>query len=108
MPDAVHELVHKERVNVLIQNCERRVFPADEFVKVRGTRLAEPVATLAHPVGFLYRLALKFATASRLRTSFLVSRRYHCRNSWILLFHYWTREAPRAMFNVPISHTTKG
>ncbi|KAH7905556.1 Saccharopine dehydrogenase-domain-containing protein [Hygrophoropsis aurantiaca] len=32
-PDAVHELVHKDNVNVLIQDCDRRVFPVDQFVK---------------------------------------------------------------------------
>src|ERR1700722_6956476 len=33
-PDAVHDLVHNENVNVIVQNCERRVFPNNEFVKV--------------------------------------------------------------------------
>lgn len=33
-PDAVHELV-REGVQVLIQPCERRVWPNEEFVKVR-------------------------------------------------------------------------
>lgn len=34
-PDAVHELVHKDGVDVLIQPCERRVFTANDFIKVR-------------------------------------------------------------------------
>jgi alpha-aminoadipic semialdehyde synthase len=37
-PDAVHELVKKENIQVLIQDCDRRVFPMAEFVKVRGGR----------------------------------------------------------------------
>ncbi|KAI0791367.1 Saccharopine dehydrogenase-domain-containing protein [Abortiporus biennis] len=32
-PDAVHDLVHKQNVDVLIQNCERRVWPVEEFIK---------------------------------------------------------------------------
>jgi hypothetical protein len=80
-PDAVHELVHKEKVNVLIQNCERRVFPADEFVKVGRARLVELFATRAHPIAFSDRPGPKFAITLRLRISFLVSRRYRCQNS---------------------------
>ena len=34
-PDAVHELVHKEGVDVLVQPCERRVWRGEEFVEVR-------------------------------------------------------------------------
>ena len=34
-PDAVHELVHKEGVDVLVQPCERRVWRREEFVEVR-------------------------------------------------------------------------
>ena len=33
-PDAVHELVHKDGVEVLVQPCERRVFTANDFLKV--------------------------------------------------------------------------
>lgn len=33
-PDAVHDLVHKDGVEVLVQDCERRVWSTDEFVKV--------------------------------------------------------------------------
>ncbi|KAH7919203.1 hypothetical protein BV22DRAFT_1023405 [Leucogyrophana mollusca] len=32
-PDAVHDLIHKDNVNVLIQDCDRRVFPVDQFIK---------------------------------------------------------------------------
>ena len=34
-PDAVHELVHKDGVEVLVQPCERRVFTANDFIRVR-------------------------------------------------------------------------
>jgi alpha-aminoadipic semialdehyde synthase len=37
-PDAVHDLVHNENTAVLVQNCERRVFPINEFVKVCSLR----------------------------------------------------------------------
>lgn len=35
-PDAVAELVSHEKVRVLIQECERRVFPVDEYIRVRN------------------------------------------------------------------------
>ena len=34
-PDAVAELVNRDNVRVLIQECERRVFPLEEYVHVR-------------------------------------------------------------------------
>jgi hypothetical protein len=34
-PDAVAELVGHDKVRVLIQECERRVFPVDEYIRVR-------------------------------------------------------------------------
>ena len=34
-PDAIHELVRKEGVNVLVQPCERRVFTMRELKEVR-------------------------------------------------------------------------
>ena len=34
-PDAVESLVHEENVDVLIQDCDRRVFPVQHYVKVR-------------------------------------------------------------------------
>jgi len=34
-PDAVAELVTRDNVRVLIQECERRVFPLEEYVRVR-------------------------------------------------------------------------
>lgn len=34
-PDAVHELVQKDGVEVLVQPCERRVFTANDFLQVR-------------------------------------------------------------------------
>ena len=39
-PDAVHELVHKEGVDVLVQPCERRVWRVEEFVEVRPPPLS--------------------------------------------------------------------
>ncbi len=33
-PDAVHELIREEGVDVLIEPCERRVFPTSEYEKV--------------------------------------------------------------------------
>lgn len=36
-PDAVESLVHEDDVDVLIQDCDRRVFPVDQFVKVSET-----------------------------------------------------------------------
>jgi len=35
-PDAVAELVCHDKVRVLIQECERRVFPVDEYIRVRA------------------------------------------------------------------------
>ncbi|KAF8556698.1 hypothetical protein OG21DRAFT_1482902 [Imleria badia] len=37
-PDAVQSLVHEENVDVLVQDCDRRVFPARQFVKA-GARI---------------------------------------------------------------------
>lgn len=34
-PEAVEHLVQKEDVKVLIQDCDRRVFPITDYVKVR-------------------------------------------------------------------------
>ena len=34
-PDAVHELVRKDGVEVLVQPCERRVFTSNDFLRVR-------------------------------------------------------------------------
>ena len=34
-PDAVAELVNRDNVRVLIQECDRRVFPLEEYVHVR-------------------------------------------------------------------------
>jgi alpha-aminoadipic semialdehyde synthase len=34
-PEAVESLVHEVNVDVLIQDCDRRVFPVHQFVKVR-------------------------------------------------------------------------
>ncbi|KAI0739481.1 Saccharopine dehydrogenase-domain-containing protein [Daedaleopsis nitida] len=37
-PDAVHDLVHKDGVEVLVQPCERRVFTSNDFLKA-GAKL---------------------------------------------------------------------
>jgi alpha-aminoadipic semialdehyde synthase len=34
-PDAVAELVSRDNVRVLVQECERRVFPLEEYIRVR-------------------------------------------------------------------------
>ena len=34
-PDAVAELVSRDHVRVLVQECERRVFPLEEYIRVR-------------------------------------------------------------------------
>lgn len=34
-PDAVAELVSRDSVRVLVQDCERRVFPLEEYIRVR-------------------------------------------------------------------------
>jgi len=34
-PDAVAELVSRDNVRVLVQECERRVFPLGEYIRVR-------------------------------------------------------------------------
>lgn len=38
-PDVVESLVNEENVDVLIQDCDRRVFPVHQFVKVRDIPL---------------------------------------------------------------------
>jgi alpha-aminoadipic semialdehyde synthase len=38
-PDAVAELVSRGDVRVLIQECERRVFPVDEYIRVRAIHI---------------------------------------------------------------------
>lgn len=49
-PDAVHDLVHKDGVDVLVQPCERRVFTASDFIKVRPRRLFSQIPfALRHP-----------------------------------------------------------
>ncbi|KAI0665470.1 Saccharopine dehydrogenase-domain-containing protein [Trametes maxima] len=47
-PDAVHELVTKDGVDVLVQPCERRVFTADDFLKA-GAKL-HPTLQPAHVI----------------------------------------------------------
>lgn len=38
-PDAVECLIREEKVEVLVQPCERRVFSVEEFTKVRSSCL---------------------------------------------------------------------
>ncbi|TBU54781.1 Saccharopine dehydrogenase-domain-containing protein [Dichomitus squalens] len=47
-PDVVHELVHKDGVEVLVQPCERRVFTANDFIRA-GAKL-HPTLQPAHVV----------------------------------------------------------
>ena len=35
-PDTVAELVSRDNVRVLVQECERRVFPLEEYIRVRS------------------------------------------------------------------------
>lgn len=44
-PDVVAELVEKDGVRVLVQDCERRVFPLDEYIRVCHSYYRKP-----HPV----------------------------------------------------------
>lgn len=46
-PDAVAELVGRDKVRVLIQECERRVFPVDEYIRVRTIRVLRYSALIA-------------------------------------------------------------
>ncbi|PIL32665.1 hypothetical protein GSI_05369 [Ganoderma sinense ZZ0214-1] len=47
-PDAVHDLVHNNGIDVLIQPCERRVFTANDFIKA-GAKL-HPTLQPAHVI----------------------------------------------------------
>ncbi|KAH7886733.1 Saccharopine dehydrogenase-domain-containing protein [Phlebopus sp. FC_14] len=47
-PDVVEDLIHTHNVDVLIQDCDRRVFPVDQFVKV-GAKV-RPTLDTAHIV----------------------------------------------------------
>jgi alpha-aminoadipic semialdehyde synthase len=41
-PDAVAGLVGRDNVRVLIQECERRVFPLEEYIRVRTIYVRDP------------------------------------------------------------------
>ena len=41
-PDAVAGLVSRDNVRVLIQECERRVFPLEEYIRVRTIYARDP------------------------------------------------------------------
>ncbi|KAI1789307.1 Saccharopine dehydrogenase-domain-containing protein [Ganoderma leucocontextum] len=47
-PDAVHDLVHKHGVDVLVQPCDRRVFTANDFIRA-GAKL-HPTLQPAHVI----------------------------------------------------------
>ena len=55
-PTAVNELV-RDGARVLVQPCDRRVFPIREFVEVRGDAVGRPevscASTRSLPPGFL-------------------------------------------------------
>lgn len=38
-PDLVHELVHKDGVDILVEDCDRRVWNSDDILKVRVSSL---------------------------------------------------------------------
>ncbi|KAH0835691.1 Saccharopine dehydrogenase-domain-containing protein [Lanmaoa asiatica] len=88
-PDAVESLVHEENVDVLIQDCDRRVFPVQQFVKA-GARI-HPNLDPAHIV-----LGIKEPPLNELITSPVSPPRTSSFGSPVPRTHF--------MF----SHTTKG
>ncbi|KAG9312632.1 Saccharopine dehydrogenase-domain-containing protein [Chiua virens] len=88
-PDAVESLVHEQNVDVLIQDCDRRVFPIDQFVKA-GARV-HPNLDPAHIV-----LGIKEPPLNELITSPILPSRGAGFGS----------RAPRT--HLMFSHTTKG
>ncbi|KIJ67291.1 hypothetical protein HYDPIDRAFT_127170 [Hydnomerulius pinastri MD-312] len=87
-PDAVESLVNKDSVDVLIQDCDRRVFPVDQYIKA-GARLHHTLEP-AHIV-----LGIKETPLSELVTSPLNPLRPGSRSL-----------VPRT--HLMFSHTTKG
>jgi hypothetical protein len=68
-PDAVAELVGQDKVRVLIQQCERRVFPVDEYIRVRTTHVFLLLRVQAYrPALLLCRQAQRCIQRSRLHT----------------------------------------
>ncbi len=47
-PDAVAELVSHDNVRVLVQDCERRVFPLEEYIRVRTIYVQDPKSIIDH------------------------------------------------------------
>jgi len=62
-PDTVADLISHDGVRVLVQDCERRVFPTDEYIRVRLFEL--PIV----PAYIIHRLARRYILRSSLRTS---------------------------------------
>lgn len=82
-PDAVESLVHEENVDVLIQDCDRRVFPAQQFLKVCDIPVAGGELDLGGSFRtkvFRYRLAPGFIPISTPRISYSASKNHHLMN----------------------------
>ena len=47
-PDAIAELVSRDNVRVLVQECERRVFPLEEYIRVRTIYVHDPKSIIDH------------------------------------------------------------
>lgn len=73
-PEAVEHLVHKEGIKVLVQDCDRRVFPIADFVKVR-LRTAKGPHHVSNPP---FRPAHMYTLLSSQRTLSLASRKPRC------------------------------
>ena len=72
-PAAVEELVSREGVRVLVQECDKRVFPLDDYVHVWTLVSQSHVSELI----ILYRRVLKYIRLPNRRISSWVSRRRH-------------------------------
>lgn len=66
-PEAVEHLVQKEGVNVLVQDCDRRIFPIADFVKVCGQfrcwQSVLPVSTFSHLLIAIRHAPIRSSTA---------------------------------------------
>jgi alpha-aminoadipic semialdehyde synthase len=74
-PLAVESLVHNDNVDVLIQDCDRRVFPIDQYIKV--CEILSATRQQARANEFHYRPVQEFIPPSSLRTLSSASRKHH-------------------------------
>lgn len=72
-PDAVAELVGQDKVRVLIQECERRVFPVDEYIRVRTIRVHRYSELIAK---YFTRQVRRCIRRSRLHILFSASKKH--------------------------------